>query len=66
MSTRLSSRSKGLFLVGQALTSSCVNLYHLVDLLVKPATASRDCSFVELMAEGPQPCKWFVSHWPLD
>lgn len=48
---------------GQALTSSCVNLYHLVDLLVKPATASRECSFVELMAEGPQPCKWFVSHW---
>eukprot|EP00913_Durusdinium_trenchii_P000363 g333.t1 len=48
---------------GRALTPEEVNLYHLVDLLVKPATAARECSFVELMAEGPQPCKWFVSHW---
>lgn len=48
---------------GRRLTWKMVNLYHLVNLLVKPATASRECSFVELVAEGPQPCKWFVSHW---
>jgi len=48
---------------GRPLTPPEVNLYHVVDLLVRPATAARACSFVELVAEAPQPCDWFVSHW---
>ncbi|CAE7547709.1 TRIM71, partial [Symbiodinium sp. CCMP2456] len=48
---------------GRPLTPPQVNLYHVVDLLVRPATAARACSFVELVAEAPQPCDWFVSHW---
>ena len=45
------------------LTPSTVNLYHLVDRLIKPATQARQCSYVELVATGPQPPQWFVSHW---
>ncbi|CAE7395461.1 Trim71 [Symbiodinium pilosum] len=48
---------------GSPLTPPMVNLYHTMDLLVRPATAARVCSFVELVAEAPQPCQWFVSHW---
>ena len=45
------------------LTPETVNLYHLTELLIKPATAARRCSYVELVASAPQPPKWFVSHW---
>jgi len=45
------------------LTPETVNLYHLTELLIEPATRGRRCSFVELIAEGPQPPEWFVSHW---
>lgn len=39
------------------------NLYHLNDHFVKPLSATFQCSFVELVAKGPQAPKWFVSHW---
>ena len=31
--------------------------------VIKPATAERQCSYVELVASGPQVPAWFVSHW---
>mmetsp|Transcript_106686 Transcript_106686/g.299756 ORF Transcript_106686/g.299756 Transcript_106686/m.299756 type:complete len:900 (+) Transcript_106686:76-2775(+) len=48
---------------GQPLHPQTINLYQVVDLVVKPATKARRCSFVEFVAEKPQPPKWFVSHW---
>ena len=45
------------------LKAKSVNLYDLVAWLVKPATAARRCSYVELVATGPQPTRWFTSHW---
>eukprot|EP00658_Telonema_sp_P-2_P010472 TRINITY_DN13949_c0_g1_i9.p1 TRINITY_DN13949_c0_g1~~TRINITY_DN13949_c0_g1_i9.p1 ORF type:complete len:116 (+),score=37.91 TRINITY_DN13949_c0_g1_i9:57-404(+) len=38
-----------------------VNLYDLVDNLVVPATRSRECSMVELVASDEQPPHYFVS-----
>jgi len=46
-----------------ALTPDTVNLYHACDRIIKPATADLKCSFVELVAAGPQQPAWFVSHW---
>eukprot|EP00438_Fugacium_kawagutii_P032914 Skav221779 [mRNA] locus=scaffold2426:275619:277445:+ [translate_table: standard] len=43
-------------------TSSC-NLYDTMHHFIKPATKQRKCSYVELVAEGPQLSQWFVSHW---
>eukprot|EP00930_Biecheleria_cincta_P083151 TRINITY_DN72779_c0_g1_i1.p1 TRINITY_DN72779_c0_g1~~TRINITY_DN72779_c0_g1_i1.p1 ORF type:complete len:669 (-),score=97.88 TRINITY_DN72779_c0_g1_i1:264-2270(-) len=45
------------------LSHETINLYDLVHYLVKPATASRKCSHVELVASGMQTPVWFVSHW---
>mmetsp|Transcript_136563 Transcript_136563/g.436896 ORF Transcript_136563/g.436896 Transcript_136563/m.436896 type:complete len:749 (+) Transcript_136563:131-2377(+) len=45
------------------LKPTSVNLYDAVEYVVKPATAARSCSFVELFAVGPQKPTWFVSHW---
>eukprot|EP00929_Paragymnodinium_shiwhaense_P048027 TRINITY_DN24348_c0_g1_i1.p1 TRINITY_DN24348_c0_g1~~TRINITY_DN24348_c0_g1_i1.p1 ORF type:complete len:1160 (-),score=239.75 TRINITY_DN24348_c0_g1_i1:122-3601(-) len=48
--------------VGQ-ITWQNVNLYHLNDLVVKPLTKAYPCSWVELIAGGPQRPVWFISHW---
>jgi len=40
-----------------------MNLYQTTDWVIKPATMARRCSYVELVADGPQQPKWFVSHW---
>lgn len=40
-----------------------LNLYHLCEDLVKPETEPYKCSWVELVAKGPQPPSVFVSHW---
>ena len=45
------------------LTPETVNLYHLNEHFIKPMCAERRCSYVELVASGPQPPAWFVSHW---
>ncbi|CAE7291840.1 unnamed protein product [Symbiodinium sp. KB8] len=45
------------------LKKGTVNLYDVVARLVKPATEKRRCSYVELVATGPQTTRWFVSHW---
>lgn len=40
-----------------------INLYSVVDHIIKPATQLCRCSYVELVANSPQPPEWFVSHW---
>eukprot|EP00930_Biecheleria_cincta_P071362 TRINITY_DN58872_c0_g1_i1.p1 TRINITY_DN58872_c0_g1~~TRINITY_DN58872_c0_g1_i1.p1 ORF type:complete len:759 (+),score=97.09 TRINITY_DN58872_c0_g1_i1:51-2279(+) len=40
-----------------------LNLYHLCQWLIKPATKESNCAFVELQAWEDQPPAWFVSHW---
>mmetsp|Transcript_15830 Transcript_15830/g.23806 ORF Transcript_15830/g.23806 Transcript_15830/m.23806 type:complete len:601 (+) Transcript_15830:169-1971(+) len=40
-----------------------VNLYDLNAHLIIPQTQADQCSYVELIASGPQPPDWFVSHW---
>jgi len=46
-----------------ALDPETINLYDVVFWVVKPATVEDDCSYVELVAAGPQAPTWFVSHW---
>jgi hypothetical protein len=50
---------------GQAVTIHQINLYHLTNFLLKPATARRACSYVELVALSiaDQFPEWFTSHW---
>jgi len=56
-------RSLGSPTYGQMLAHATINLYQVVDWVVKPATEQTQVSFVELVADGPQPPKWFISHW---
>lgn len=50
------------FNVGR-ITWKNVNLYHINDLFVMPLTEADKCSFMELVAKGPQDPLWFISHW---
>ena len=43
------------------LTAETVNLYDLASYVIVPATAPRQCSYVELVASGEQPPDWVVS-----
>eukprot|EP00931_Biecheleriopsis_adriatica_P008138 TRINITY_DN109368_c0_g1_i1.p1 TRINITY_DN109368_c0_g1~~TRINITY_DN109368_c0_g1_i1.p1 ORF type:complete len:800 (+),score=154.80 TRINITY_DN109368_c0_g1_i1:124-2523(+) len=43
--------------------ATSVNLYQVSDYLIRPQTKPHGCSFVELVAAGPQSPLWFVSHW---
>jgi len=47
----------------QGLTVDAINLYDLTYWVVRPATKTRQCSYVELVAAKEQPPSWFVSHW---
>ena len=38
------------------------NMYHVCDHFIKPLTARFGCSYVELVASGPQAPVYFVSH----
>jgi len=40
-----------------------INLYHINDNLIRPMTKQSELSYVEMIAVGPQPPSWFVSHW---
>jgi hypothetical protein len=40
-----------------------LDLYALTQYWIKPQTAARQCSMVELVADGAQPPRFFVSHW---
>merc|ERR1719253_26420 len=48
---------------GEQLAWNTANLYDIVEHVVKPATQKKRCSYVELVAAGPQVPQWFVSHW---
>ena len=48
---------------GTYLKPEDVTLYDLVQYNILPATNERQCSYVEVIADGPQRPKWFVSHW---
>eukprot|EP00927_Polykrikos_kofoidii_P085765 TRINITY_DN9412_c0_g1_i1.p1 TRINITY_DN9412_c0_g1~~TRINITY_DN9412_c0_g1_i1.p1 ORF type:complete len:864 (+),score=134.81 TRINITY_DN9412_c0_g1_i1:140-2731(+) len=50
---------------GMPLTSAAINLYDLDKWVIRPATRSERCSFVELIAiDGEvQDPSWYVSHW---
>lgn len=39
------------------------NLYDIDAYVIRPSTAARKCSMVELMASEEQPPDYFVSHW---
>lgn len=48
---------------GQQLQVKNINLYHVVDFIIKPATKQYQCSLVEILSTTKsQPPKWFVSH----
>ena len=40
-----------------------INLYNADAKIIRPATLLEGVSLVELMADGPQSCDAFVSHW---
>jgi hypothetical protein len=53
---------------GEQLSAKEINLYDVAKYVVIPATKPTEtkpkgCSFVEMVAVGPQPPRWFVSHW---
>jgi len=47
----------------EVLTADTITLYDLAKYWIEPETQERKCSMVELIAAGPQPPEWFVSHW---
>jgi len=48
---------------GQTLSMDFLNLYHLTDWVILPATQAGCCAMVELLTGEPQAPTWFVSHW---
>ena len=53
---------------GEQLSANEINLYDVAKYVVIPATKPTEtkpkgCSFVEMVALGPQRPRWFVSHW---
>lgn len=47
---------------GEWVNWDIINMYHISDHFIRPLTAPFQCSFVELIAEEPQPPVWFLSH----
>jgi len=45
------------------LTPETVCLYDIKDRIIMERTRDKQCSYVELIAKGPQKPTWFVSHW---
>ena len=48
---------------GQLLTPQQCNLYDIKDRIIMKRTKSQQCSYVELIATGPQKPTRFLSHW---
>ena len=46
---------------GMRMHVKTINLYHLVESVVKPMTKSNQCSMVEILANGPQKPQWVSS-----
>jgi len=45
------------------LKPSTVTLYDLYKYVIFPNTTKDGCSYVEMIANDPQPADWFISHW---
>lgn len=43
-------------------TQKQADMYNLNELFIKPMTKPAQCTYAELVADGPQPCDQFVSH----
>ena len=50
-------------ITGLPLTPETCCLYDVTRYVIKPATAERMCSYVELIADTAREPEWFVSHW---
>mmetsp|Transcript_124364 Transcript_124364/g.277863 ORF Transcript_124364/g.277863 Transcript_124364/m.277863 type:complete len:730 (+) Transcript_124364:105-2294(+) len=48
---------------GLPLAMDFMNLHHINAWVIKPATKTKKCSFVELLTGQPQQPVFFVSHW---
>eukprot|EP00929_Paragymnodinium_shiwhaense_P121744 TRINITY_DN9411_c0_g2_i1.p1 TRINITY_DN9411_c0_g2~~TRINITY_DN9411_c0_g2_i1.p1 ORF type:complete len:752 (-),score=139.68 TRINITY_DN9411_c0_g2_i1:937-3192(-) len=48
---------------GSPLEFKSLNLYHVNEWLIKPATLLRQCAFLELLTAREQPPQWYLSHW---
>mmetsp|Transcript_50803 Transcript_50803/g.91271 ORF Transcript_50803/g.91271 Transcript_50803/m.91271 type:complete len:772 (+) Transcript_50803:80-2395(+) len=48
---------------GQLLSPEVLNLYHINEFVILPATKEDNCSCVELLASEIQDPDYFVSHW---
>jgi len=48
---------------GKRLRPEDVNLYDLNDIVIKPLTKKRNCSFKELFSSGDTAPVYYVSHW---
>ena len=48
---------------GKLLTPQQCNLYDIKDRIIMKRTNRKQCSYVELIATGPQKPKRFLSHW---
>ena len=48
---------------GQLLTPEKCNLYDIKDRIIMKRTENKKCSYVELIATGPQKPTRFLSHW---
>lgn len=57
------SREKWTNFTEELLTPDKVCLYDVDCHIIKKYTKERQCSFVEIIADGPQKPEWFVSHW---
>lgn len=51
------------FQTRQRLMMSTMNMYYINDWLIKPATARKDCAFLELLTGQRQPPSWYVISW---
>ena len=51
------------WVVAYAFTPETLDLYGANEYFIMPATKSRECAYVELVAEGAQKPRWFCSHW---
>jgi len=48
---------------GRKLHLEFMNMCHLHDWLISPATKEKDCSLVEMLTSQKQPPAWYVCHW---
>ena len=48
---------------GEAMEAKGVTMYDTAAYIVKPATRKKRNSLMEVISRGPQPPKWFCSHW---